>query len=200
MPSRTARCRRPSCCVAIQRYFFAFARAHPRPGDRHLLPSKHHITWLTPPTHTTGRRIRSVRWTYSPRDFLFQNRADNLQPCLPSQPLNFSLQFFPHLRHRQRHLHQQLPVSHYLKLLLVLASCSLLGIPHGGSPFRNESSPAELYRSSGESRCSPFQVSTTRGATSDPSHDRDTRACPLADSLGMHASGTLLAPPYPWQP
>jgi hypothetical protein len=87
-----------------------------------------------------------VRRTYPLRDFLFQNRADNLQSRVPRQLLDLGLQFLPHLDHRQRHLHQQLPVSHYLKLLLGLASCSLIGFPHSGSPFQKKSSHPNSIR------------------------------------------------------
>ena len=97
-----------------------------------------------------------MRRPYSPRHFVFQDRADDPQPSVSGQLLDLGLQFFPNLDHRQRHLHQQLPVSEDLKLPLGLALHSLIGFPHSGSPFPKKSFPPELYPSSGESRCFPF--------------------------------------------
>jgi hypothetical protein len=89
-----------------------------------------------------------VRRPHTPRHFAFQNRADDAQPGFPGQLLDLGLQLLPHLDHRQRHLHQQLPLAEHLKLPLGLVWRSLIGFLHGGSPLKKSFQP-ELYPSSG---------------------------------------------------
>src|SRR5438094_1391560 len=78
-------------CVAVQLHFLAFACAYPWALHRHLPSAKHHVTRLVSPAHRARHGIRPVRWSYTPRHLVFQNRADDAQPGLPGQLLHLGL-------------------------------------------------------------------------------------------------------------
>ena len=74
-----------------------------------------------------------MRRSYSARDFVFQDGAQDLQSGLPGQLFYLRLHLGPHFGHRQRHPHQQLLPSHHLELVIGLALFPLVILFHGGS-------------------------------------------------------------------
>ena len=88
--------------IARELHFFAFARAHPRTLDRHLLSGEHQIALLLPPAHAVRRGVGMVTRPHAPRHFVLDHTADDLQSRQPSQALHLRLQLFPYLDQRQR--------------------------------------------------------------------------------------------------
>jgi hypothetical protein len=105
----------------------------PRSFQRNFLSSKNHITSLLSPAHTPGGRIWPMRWSYSARDFVVQDGAQDLHSGLPGHLFYLRLHLGSHLGHRQRHPHQQLLPSHDLELVIGLALFPLVILSHGGS-------------------------------------------------------------------
>ena len=80
--------------------------------------------------------LRPMRWSYPTGDFVFQDGAEDLQPCLTGQLFHLRLHLGPHLGHRQRHPHQQLSPSHHLELVIGLALFPLVIVSHSALSFK----------------------------------------------------------------